>query len=622
MRKEFKFVTLTLCLFLATACQTTNPTSSSEDEGVPVYEGMTVSSTGGKSSYSGSSLKKFSKTTTHHTGHGTKPEKTLKELVEIDFEPVEKIESYVEINKPFIIEVHISNPLQFEIQSFTLNGEKYASYMFEKGSTMECVLLQTTAPSQPGYYEYTIDAIKYIDGTVIKDVDMRRGDKTVKVGVSHVSPPAATITSSNIDVTSASFSLKVSDLERLCGDRNPKLYLSDGKTILYSSDLIIGSNDIQFENLTASTIYEFGVACVYDFVDERQMHSEWILTKEFETKNAIEISNIKTTKTDISFEIVKKNDTVIIDKVSLYDTTTDSLIEELEGSKRSFESVLSNHSYDIYVDYTYISDSKSLNDWNVCENVFTKEKIKPVVTIGNIVSEYESVTGNISITDVDNIASLENVSIYKGDTLVDTNPLNQISFTSLDNGTEYEIRVSYSYDLNDGLGIITDEVKKTFTTLYSEPEYVEVNSLADFADYCSAHGKASVDQTGYSRYYAPYVFKCTFTVATMEYTYGQLYSGLSYSSVGCGLILEDINGQYIFTSCISFDTSYFVWNPEKNYYNQCDYPEEPTGFDTDSRTFNIDKGSKITLYVIESKNSFGNFSGKYSGHYCWCVYAD
>lgn len=32
--------------------------------------------------------------------------------------------------------------------------------MFKDGSTIELLLLETPAPSTPGYFEYTIDAIK------------------------------------------------------------------------------------------------------------------------------------------------------------------------------------------------------------------------------------------------------------------------------------------------------------------------------------------------------------------------------------------------------------------------------------------------------------------------------
>ncbi len=80
------------------------------------------------------------------------------------------------------IHIHISNPRGYEILSFTLNGVKYTSYMFEPGSDTETLILKYNVGETSGLQEYTIDAIKYVDGERIKDVRMK-GDKTVKVYV-------------------------------------------------------------------------------------------------------------------------------------------------------------------------------------------------------------------------------------------------------------------------------------------------------------------------------------------------------------------------------------------------------------------------------------------------------
>lgn len=85
-------------------------------------------------------------------------------------------------NEDIYIHIHIENPDGFEIISFTLNGVKYSSYMFERGSDMETLILKYNVGNVDGLQEYTIDAIKYIDGESIKDVRME-GDRTVKVYV-------------------------------------------------------------------------------------------------------------------------------------------------------------------------------------------------------------------------------------------------------------------------------------------------------------------------------------------------------------------------------------------------------------------------------------------------------
>ena len=89
---------------------------------------------------------------------------------------------YAMKNEDIYIHIHLSNPDEFEILSFTLNGKKYSSNMFEYGSDLQTLILKYNVGNVDGLQEYTIDAIKYVDGEKIKDVRME-GDKTVKVYV-------------------------------------------------------------------------------------------------------------------------------------------------------------------------------------------------------------------------------------------------------------------------------------------------------------------------------------------------------------------------------------------------------------------------------------------------------
>ena len=91
-------------------------------------------------------------------------------------------------NEDIYIHVHLSNPDSFEILSFTLNGKKYSSNMFEPGSDLETLILKYNVGDVNGIQEYTIDAIKYIDGEKIKDVRMD-GDRTVRVYVNDETKP-------------------------------------------------------------------------------------------------------------------------------------------------------------------------------------------------------------------------------------------------------------------------------------------------------------------------------------------------------------------------------------------------------------------------------------------------
>ena len=134
---------------------------------VPVYEGMTVSSTAEVADNGFGNFELFS-----HKGHGD----------EHDNKP-EGCDHYADLSEDIYIHIHIKNPDKFEILSFTFNGEKYSNYMFEYGSNMETIIVKYNVGRESGIHDYTIDAIKYVDGTDIKDVIIR-GDQTISVHVS------------------------------------------------------------------------------------------------------------------------------------------------------------------------------------------------------------------------------------------------------------------------------------------------------------------------------------------------------------------------------------------------------------------------------------------------------
>ena len=54
----------------------------------------------------------------------------IEDIITIEVKGDDITKYYVKPNETFIVQVHVSNPDNYEIQSFTLNGQKYASYMF------------------------------------------------------------------------------------------------------------------------------------------------------------------------------------------------------------------------------------------------------------------------------------------------------------------------------------------------------------------------------------------------------------------------------------------------------------------------------------------------------------
>ncbi len=100
----------------------------------------------------------------------------------ISGETTDTASHYAEQGQDIYITVHIKNPDSFEILSFTLNGKKYTNYMFEQGSDLENLIVKVNVGNTTGTVDYTIDAIKYVDGEAIKDVRME-GERTVQITV-------------------------------------------------------------------------------------------------------------------------------------------------------------------------------------------------------------------------------------------------------------------------------------------------------------------------------------------------------------------------------------------------------------------------------------------------------
>ena len=122
---------------------------------VPVYQGMTISKTA-SNVYNSPKTTELVEIMPNYDGDNVdtvdphEEEDDLaadvEDLVTIEVHADEDVKYYVRPNEVFIIEVHISNPNDYEIQSFTLNGKKYANYMFKDGSTMELLDIRAMSP--------------------------------------------------------------------------------------------------------------------------------------------------------------------------------------------------------------------------------------------------------------------------------------------------------------------------------------------------------------------------------------------------------------------------------------------------------------------------------------------
>ncbi|MBE6577225.1 MAG: leucine-rich repeat domain-containing protein [Ruminococcaceae bacterium] len=284
---------------------------------VPVYTGMTVSNsspiTPDAASIEGRSGISFLSASEYHVSILGEPEaeetsntetkentstdtsaeeqQSAEQAVDSVFPVVEGAiqEYYAKKNEDIYILIHIDNPDDFEILSFTLNGVKYASHMFEDGSTLETLILKYNVGDVQGVQQYTIDAIKYVDGDRIKDVRMS-GEKTVTVNITPEAQPTVTVNSDVVGFNHLALDVSVTDtLGLIKGEDKLHAVLLDGETVVQKVVLTEGRFAL-FSGLVSNKTYTYTVVAVYDAIDGQGEVAHVLLSKNVTTVNAVEFN--------------------------------------------------------------------------------------------------------------------------------------------------------------------------------------------------------------------------------------------------------------------------------------------------------------------------------------------
>ncbi len=357
---------------------------------------------------------------------------------------------YADKNQDIYITIKLSNPDSYEILSFTLNGKKYSNYMFEDGSDMENLVLKVNVGNVGGIVEYTIDAIKYVDGTDIKDVRMD-GDKTVKAGVRASDQTYVTVTNEQKTMTSISFDAQVVDsyslIEKSGGYAKAVLY--DGETMI-AKDVTVGEKaSVVFDNLTPNTVYQYGVVALYDDLSGNGVQLNTLYKKAVYTDTIVLFKDVQVGKESISwnFEWNQSFANKQMNAISLWQNG--AKVQDVDVNATSVDGLKSNNEYTLKATYKNIQDQDE-----TIEILFvTYAKAVPSVAIENVESTQTGITFGLNIVDTDNVGAIGKIELLHGnDTPIVATDLATRSFANLFSNNDYTIRVTYNYDVNDGVG--------------------------------------------------------------------------------------------------------------------------------------------------------------------------
>ena len=342
---------------------------------VPVYTGMTASSTPGAVTVSVDAglnfLSSGANASGDYSGGRGEPDQndpfgkgSIKDVIKDSLKITGTSEAiyYTKPNTDFYITVHFENPDNFLIQGFTINGVTYADYMFEKGSDMEHVTVKMNAGNTEGLIDYTIDDITYIDRGKVKYVEIG-GDRTVKIGVSTDKQPTAVTSNEMLGYNSVQFKVNTTDALGLVGISNGSLQavLYNGDTIVATKDISgVGERTVTFENLAINTLYQYAIVATYDALDGKGQSAYVLASKAFYTRSPLLFSSVNVGKSDISFSYTYETGIPnnLLQSAALYQNGTK--LRDLALTETSITGLTPNTTYRLLATYLWEGKSESI----------------------------------------------------------------------------------------------------------------------------------------------------------------------------------------------------------------------------------------------------------------------
>lgn len=302
---------------------------------------------------------------------------------------------YAKKGQDVYITVHLENPDSFEILSFTLNGKKYTNYMFEPGSDLENLVLKVNVGDAEGPVDYTIDAIKYVDGEEIKDVRME-GERTVQIGVYSEKQPTLTASEESIAFNSVSFRVTATDALGLVGLSGGKMeaVLYDGERIVSTKEISAGTTTVTFDGLVANKLYEYALIATYDGFDGEGKVAHVLYQKPFYTKAYVLFDAVSADKGGVTFSLKWASELAEHAVTSLAVYKGDVKVKELPSTATAADGLLPDNSYRLVANYTYQGTNGSISvEFKTAPLVYTvKHLLQSVDGTEYVLEKEESLT--------------------------------------------------------------------------------------------------------------------------------------------------------------------------------------------------------------------------------------
>lgn len=380
------------------------------------------------------------------------------------------ISLYANPNEEIVITVQINNPKSFEILSFTLNGRLYQSYEFLDGSNSTQILVKFTCQDTSGIQTITIDAIKYVDDTTIKNARFG-ADRIIQVGLTYQNIPNVSNINKIIDTTNFGLTFVVEDIDNIINNVGGlNIYLFDETKLLNVTPLTLGRNVIPYSNLRMGSTYTYIIVGAFDLFDGAGKKGYVLKQETFSTKEGFAYSAVTSAYDSITIDY-EAIDLINGELETIELFKQDELIDSInvnEVSDFTFRDLKSNTEYLISTAYRYkiTENNQEIEIVKKIEYTITTQA-RPLPTVGLIISDIKHDEASIAydIIDTTTVGKVIKVELYNGGELIRTFDEAVLSFTDLLSDQNYRVVVKYQYDLLDDTGIKTFEVETTFKTL-------------------------------------------------------------------------------------------------------------------------------------------------------------
>lgn len=378
---------------------------------------------------------------------------------------------YVDVNTDIILEVNFYNPDKFEIISFEISTSisdevmKFTNYMFLDGSDLNTIYVNAGAmPNEK--VTFTIENIKYIDGTEIK-ICKKEGNDKVTCYPKYYVDPIVSKTNGTITSNNATFQYLIEDSSNALS--GTKVYVSNGTKIIFeelASDL--KNINVALNDLIPNRKYDLAIYSYINKKDGKERLFSKIYEEFFTTPNYFDSYEIIPSYNSIEINISGLNVDAIIKEINIYNEDGNFFKNYPINTKAEHIDIT-----DLYSNHNYIAEIVASNSSNliISKTTSTFSTLKyetPIIKIINLSAKDNFLNYDLEVYDPSLKGSVTATRLYENTTLVFysnnlTNYYDQLSFNSF-----YTLVVEYTYNLNDGRGDVIITAQEEFSTKLSD----------------------------------------------------------------------------------------------------------------------------------------------------------